>query len=287
MENLTSLSTIARGVVKMHANLISNKNEIKRIPTYIEGLDEKLQGGIPEGHITLICGTAGTMKSSIAFNVLFNEALKGKTGVYLSLEQSYVSLLNHMVNLDYKLDQVNIIVLSDISKLNESIEEVNKSKGGTVIVSDLSAIRKQVKGMSFSPGGDWINIIKNIIKKLKEKGACDLFVLDSMSALYVLSQFDNPRSSLFYIFEFLRDLGVTSFLLSEMPLNKSKYSEYEVEDYLADGIIVLELAERQRKVTRELAVVKMRATAANTDVHTLEFKSGKFRVMYGGQPPLL
>jgi len=272
----------------MHREIIKNKTDIERIPTYIEGLDQKIQGGIPKGSIVLICGCAGTMKSTIAFNLLFNEVLnRGKTGIFLSLEQSYVSLLDHMVNMDFKLDDIDIVILSDISKLNESIAEVKNSKGGTLLVSDLSAIRKQVKGMAATPGSDWLNIIKNILKKLKETRGCDIFVLDSLSALYVLSQFENPRANLFYIFEFLRDLEVTSFLISEMPLNKTKYSEYEVEDYLADGIILLELAERQRKVTRELSIVKMRATNADNDVHTLEFKNGKFKVMYGGQPPLL
>jgi len=54
-------------------------------------------------------------------------------------------------------------------------------------------------------------------------------------ALYVLSRFENPRIELFYIFEYLRDLHITSFLISEMPLDGSKYSEYEIEDFLADG----------------------------------------------------
>lgn len=271
----------------MDTGVITNKNEIERIPTYIEGLDPKLQGGVPEGHIVLLCGTSGTLKSSIAFNIMYNEVLNGKTGVYVSLEQSYSSLLNQMVNMDFNINAINIIILSDISKLNESIAEVKNTKGGTLVICDLSSIRKQVKSMTITPGSDWLNIIKNVLKKMHDQGSCDMFILDSISALYVLSQFDNPRARLFHIFEFLRDLNITSYLVSEMPLSKTKYSEYEVEDYLADGIILLELVERQRKVTRELSVVKMRATAANTDVHTLEFKAGKFKVMYGGQPPLV
>ncbi|UCF09195.1 MAG: hypothetical protein JSW28_00930, partial [Thermoplasmata archaeon] len=41
-------------------------------PTYINGLDKQLEGGIPEEHIVLIAGAAGTMKSSIAYNILYN-----------------------------------------------------------------------------------------------------------------------------------------------------------------------------------------------------------------------
>jgi len=271
----------------MPEKMIKAKNEMRRIKTYIQGLDESLEGGIPEGHIVLVCGSAGTMKSSIVFNMLYNEAVRGKVSLYLSLEQSYTSLINHAVNMGFDLSVINLAIINDISKLSEILDEVKATKQGTLVVSDLGAIRKQVKDTQIGPTGDWLNIIKNIVRKLKESADCGLFCLDSMSALYALSKFDNPRARLFQIFEFLRDLNVTSFLISEMPLDKSRFAEYEVEDYLADGIILLELAERQRKVTREISVVKMRATDCNNDVFTLEFKNRQFKVLYGGQPPLL
>ena len=126
-----------------------------------------------------------------------------------------------------------------------------------------------------------------IIKKISTSSKCDLFVLDSLSALYVLSSFDKPRTKIFHIFEFLRDLGLTSFLVSEMPIDQSKYSEYEVEDFLADGIIYLQLTKRYRKVTREISVVKMRATECNNDVFTLEYKNKKFQATFGGRTPLV
>ena len=264
-----------------------SKESIKRIKTYITGFDEQLQGGVPEGHVTLICGTAGTMKSSVAFNVLYNEALDGKTGLYISLEQSAKSLLEHAENMGYDFSKINLFVMSDIAKLKASIQNIKSSKGGSLIISDLGAIRKEIKGTKIGPSGDWLNVIKNIIKKIKQEAKCDLFVLDSLSALYVLSSFDDPRTRLFYIFEFLRDIQLTTFLISEMPLNKSKYSEYEVEDYLADGIILLQHTERFRKVIREISIVKMRATDCNTDVFSLEYKNKKFYAMQGGKPPLV
>ncbi|MBU4283617.1 MAG: hypothetical protein KKA61_02710 [Nanoarchaeota archaeon] len=266
---------------------LRKNEELKRIKLYIDGFDEQLQGGIPEGYVTLICGTAGTMKTSIAFNVLYNGALEGKTGLYVSLEQSAKSLLEHAEKMGYDLSKINLIVMSDISKLKENIQDIKSSKGGSLLISDLGAIRKQIKGTKIGPSGDWLNVIKNIIKKLKAEAKCDLFVLDSLSALYVLSSFDDPRTKLFYIFEFLRDVGLTTFLVSEMPLNKSKYSEYEVEDYLADGIILSQQTEKFRKVIREISIVKMRATDCNTDVFTLEYKNKKFYALQGGKPPLI
>jgi KaiC/GvpD/RAD55 family RecA-like ATPase len=272
----------------MSDDFLEQLKEIKRIKTHILGLDENLGGGIPEGHIVLISGTAGTMKSSLAFNILYNEALNSKKiGLYLSLEQSFPSLLKQMIDMNYDLSMINLVTLADISKLNDRIAEITSSNKGTLVISDLGAIRKQVEELKVGPGGDWLNVIKNIVKKLKAKVGCDLFVLDSLSALYALSNFDTPRTQLFHLFEYLRDNELTSFLVSEMPLDESRYAQYEVEDYLSDGIIHVMLTKRYRKVTREISVPKMRATRSNLDIFTLEFKNDKFYALYGGKTPLV
>ena len=270
----------------MEKEIPKSKKDIKRIKTYIEGLDENLEGGIPQNHIILICGTSGTMKSSVCFNILYNEALRGEVGMYLTLEQSSYSLLEHMANMEFDLSKINLVALDDISKLDEATKKLKGKKGG-LIIADLSSIRKKVKDTKFSSGSDWLNAIKNLVKKVKDEANCKLCVLDSLSALYVLSQFEEPRTKLFFIFEFLRDLQLTSFLISEMPLDKSKYTEFGVEEYLGDGMIYLQLTERYRKVTREISITKMRATDCNIDIFTLEYKNGKFHALYGGKTPVI
>jgi KaiC/GvpD/RAD55 family RecA-like ATPase len=261
--------------------------DINRIPLHIKGLDENIEGGIPENHITLVCGSAGTMKSSVSFNVLYNEALKGKTGLYLSLEQSYESLIEHISNMDYDLSQIKIVEIKELQKLVSNLQSSIDSSKGNIIVIDMGCIRKEIKDLKLNGNKSWMNVIKNIIIKTKQVLPCSLFVLDSLSALYVLSRFENPRIELFYIFEFLRDSKMTSFLISEMPLDGSKYSEYEVEDYLADGIIELQLSKFRRAIVREIRVVKLRSTKANNDIFTLEFRHGRFQALYGGKTPLL
>ena len=144
-----------------------------------------------------------------------------------------------------------------------------------------------MKDIKVGDNKSWMNVIKNIVKKVKAEIECKVFVLDSMSALYVLSRFENPRIELFYIFEFLRDMGLTTYLISEMPLDGSQYSEFGIEDFLSDGIIHLRLSPFRRKMVREISVPKMRATNCNNDVFSLEFKNGQFNALYGGQNPLL
>ena len=267
---------------------IISKKEIIRIPLHIEGLDSQIEGGIPEGHVILVAGTSGSMKSSVVFNNLFHEAKKGKNSLFISLEQSASSLMKHMINLDFKLEDVNIeIVGSKVSEYKEIVKNTKNSKKGTIIISDLGALRKELKGTKIGEGGDWLTVVFNILKVAKKEINIELFVLDSLNALYVLSNYTDSRSKLYHMFERLRDFKVTSYLVSEMPTNKTKFSEYGIEDYLSDGIIMLEMKEFERKVIRQIAVVKMRATLINTDIFSLVFENGKFKALYGGRNPLV
>lgn len=271
----------------MVEQIVSDKKQIKRIRLYVEGLDQEMEGGVPENHVVLICGTAGTMKSSLAFNILYNEVVNNnKIGLYICLEQSTNSLINHMINMGYDMSRANLFLINDFAELDERMNKAKLSKGA-LIIADLGTIRKEVKRTTTHPTGDWFNVLKNLVKKVKTNVGCNLFVLDSLNALYVLSSFENPRTELFYAFEFFRDCDLTTFLISETPLDGSKFGYYEVEDFLADGVIKLELVARQRKVTREISIVKMRKTSCNTDVFTLEVDRGRFRALYGGQTALI
>ncbi len=257
--------------------LIEKKGDIKRIPLHIEGFDDQIEGGIPVGHVCLMAGKSGTMKSSVSFNLAYYEVVTGKNALYLSLEQSSTSLLNHIIGMGFDLSAINVVVLSDIGKLDKCIEAVRSNKG-SLIISDVAAIRKQLGDIkSMGPEADWLNALKNIVRRLAEGKACELFVLDSLSALYALSTIKNPRAELFYVFEFLRDLDLTSFLITEVY--GEQFGEYGVEDYLSDGIIHFAMVRDGRKVRREISVVKMRATECNNDVFILDYKNKVFRAL--------
>jgi KaiC/GvpD/RAD55 family RecA-like ATPase len=54
---------------------------MRSFKTYIRGFDEEIEGGIPQGHVVLVAGPPGTMKSSLAYSILYNNALNGnRTG---------------------------------------------------------------------------------------------------------------------------------------------------------------------------------------------------------------
>jgi KaiC/GvpD/RAD55 family RecA-like ATPase len=269
----------------MPEDIILDPSKIKRIKTYVKGLDENIQGGVPEGHIVMVHGTAGTMKSSLCFSIMYNEVLLNKRNcLYISLEQSYASILKNMVNMGFDLEKINFVYIDDLAKFASVIKSVKKDRGNMLVV-DIGCVRKQVKDVKVSENRSWLNVVKNIITKTSQEIEVSILTFDSMSALYTLSTFENPRMELFYFFEFLRDLSLTSFMISEESTAEGNL--YDNEAFLCDGIIDLRLTPFRRNIVREIKIDKMRSTKCNNDVFSFEYKNGSFHALYGGQNPLL
>lgn len=226
--------------------------EVERVKTYIQGFDEHIGGGIPKGHIVLVAGTAGSMKSSITFNILYNNAKdKGIKGLYISLEQNRVSLLKHMKGLGM-----------DIAKVEDNLN-----------IWDLGMIRTGLMA-----GEAWLNVFRKDLMDYKEKMGLELIVLDSLPVLDLITQWEDPRTELFHVFEWLRELDVTTFLISEIPEGETKYGKHD-EDFLSDGILLLRMVEIDDvNVARRLRCVKMRSTDHSMNNFTLLFENKQFQV---------
>jgi len=52
----------------------------ERVKTHVDGLDELVGGGIPKGHVVLISGLPGTMKSSLTYAILHRNAQESLPG---------------------------------------------------------------------------------------------------------------------------------------------------------------------------------------------------------------
>ena len=86
---------------------------MERIKTYIDRLDDQLEGGIPKGTISLICGVAGCMKSSFAYSILYNNAVAGnKKGLYITLEQEVQNLKQQMETLGMKEESEKLAIVN-------------------------------------------------------------------------------------------------------------------------------------------------------------------------------
>jgi len=60
---------------------------MERIRTDIEGLDEMIGGGVPEGMILAILGSCGTGKTTLTLQFIWNGLRNGQKGIFISLEE--------------------------------------------------------------------------------------------------------------------------------------------------------------------------------------------------------
>jgi KaiC/GvpD/RAD55 family RecA-like ATPase len=232
--------------------ILTDGHTADRIRTYIEGFDEAIGGGIPEGSVVLLSGQPGTMKTSLAFAIIYNNAVRNKlSSVYVSLEQGKKSLIRQMKGMGMDIEREERIRIMDLSGIREELEKAEKDE--TVI-----------------------SVLKEHIERNIKDSGCRIFVLDSLNVIDISAGSTSRRSQMFFLFEWLREANLTSFLISESSADEILDSGKE-EGYLSDGIIHLSLsAEDESAVRRRIRCAKMRGTNHDTSFYSLQFINGKF-----------
>jgi KaiC/GvpD/RAD55 family RecA-like ATPase len=237
------------------------------VKTHIRGFDDDvLRGGIPQGHVVLIRGASGTMKSSLAYYILYHNALEGVPGLYVTLEQNAGGLLEHVASLGLKATAVSdALPILDLSRGREHLEEMVTKIGS---MTDATATR----------GEALIAVLKAKVLELRRRRNFQLLAIDSWDALELILEFRDRRAETFGFFEWLRDLGVTSFLISEEPGLDIAPTALE-EEFLSDGIVHLRLEPiTDTAFQRRVQCVKMRSVNQDSDDRTLLFENGRFEV---------
>ena len=218
-----------------------------RIRTYVEGFDEALEGGIPEGHVVILAGPSGSMKTSIALSAVHRNRKAGVQGLYISLEEGRDSLLRTMERLGMKSEDDFIVDIGKLRMEHESAEGVQ----------------------------DWLQILKEYLARRMERNRLGLVVIDPLNSLYSLMEMRNPRRDLFHFFTYLRSLGATTLVVAEAEGTESFPNH---EDFLADGAITLSyVADPGGHVDLRIRCAKMRHANHSRDFFRLECEDGRFR----------
>jgi KaiC/GvpD/RAD55 family RecA-like ATPase len=228
--------------------------EMERVKTYIERLDEQLEGGIPNGTVSLICGTPGCMKSSVAYSILYHNAVKNNLrGLYITLEQEIGSLKEQMRTLGMSEETAKLVIV-DHTMIDKEV--------GIEMRFDVNSIKKA----------------KSFLSDLVSREEFDLMVLDPLNALYTLTTVKNPRREIYRFFMDLRSLGLTSFIISEMYQGENRFGKYGVEEFLSDAIIHLDFRRERDMLERYIGVVKMRYTHHNLQYFPLFYNKDHFTI---------
>ncbi len=197
------------------------RNNRQYVYTGVRGFDELIKDGIPKGSAILVSGGAGSGKTLFCLQVLVNHARQGKKCLYMSFEESEERLIAHME--DFKLEPHDLIKKGNLKFKRYSPFEINRS----------------VEGMLAKEKGELLIDLDPVL--LPDNFKPDVIVFDSLTALAstFVAKEDSYRVYVDQLFRFFENIGATSFLITETKQVPDVYSTTGVEEFLADGVIVM------------------------------------------------
>jgi circadian clock protein KaiC len=224
------------------SNSIKDKKE-KILKTNINGFDELFkEKGIPFGNSILVAGGPGVGKSTFCRQICYNIVSNGKNCMYVSFEESKERIIKSMESFGWNVKKY-------IEQRNLLIQKVNPldilrmkfgSIGGSGSATELSyKIKPLIIPKDFNPS---------------------VIVVDSLTAIIAASvtKDKNYRVYLQQLFSFFEETGATSFLITETDPIPTRYSETGIEEFLADGIIVIYNLQKENIRKNAIEILKMR-----------------------------
>jgi len=228
--------------------------ERPRCKTGIELLDKELDGGIPLGNTILVSGSSGVGKTTLCMEFLANGAKMGEKGVFFTATETIDKIKQYQGTYDF---------------FDESL-----LKSGKLTVIDLWNISDRLGLHPERYNLEEANILFEVIRDITKELGAKRLVLDSITSLcYRLQTREMIRDFIFKLGSSLTVLDCTTFLTSEVSPMEYIFSQYDIEEFIADGIIFLSDFERKGDLIRTLQVVKMRGTSHNRTKFALNMSS--------------
>ena len=217
------------------------KNQFKKCPTGITGLDEITEGGLPQGRPTLVCGGAGCGKTLLAMEFIVRGIRDyGEPGVFVSFEESVEELAINVSSLGYDLSDLmrrNLLAMDYIRVERSEIEETG----------------------DFNLDGLFIRL-ELLIKEVGAKRVA----IDTLEALFGGLPNENIlRAELRRLFRRLKVLGVTAIITAEQA--EGTLTRHGFEEYVSDCVITLDHRLTNQVATRRLRIVKYRGSSHGTN----------------------
>ena len=204
-----------------------------RVSTGIDGLDPLIEGGFPRGSLVLLAGNPGTGKTIFGMQFLYRGAEDyGENGIYVSFAENEDTIIHNISRLFGR----------DLRKREEG--------DGKVKILDFTTVTE--KGLSTI-----LEMILEEVTRLKAKR----LVIDSFSAM--AQAFKEPIEARIIVHNILgkivRQLGCTTLFIVEVPTGSEKIG-ISIEEFVADGVVVLRRDDYDGKLIREIEIPKLRGT---------------------------
>ncbi len=234
------------------------------IKTGISGFDELITSGIPKGCSVLVAGGAGSGKTIFCLQTLANQAREGKKCFYMSFEESEKRLIEHMDEFGWNPSEL-------IKKGKLRIQRMNPFD-----------ITRNVDALLAKQKGELLIDIDPVI--MPEDFKPDFVVIDSLTALAsaFTGKEDSYRIYIEQLFMFLEKIGATSFLITETEQVPKIFSQSGVEEFLADGVVVLYAIKHGNIRENAIEVLKLRGVAHQKKIVAMQI-TDKGLVVYPEQ----
>jgi circadian clock protein KaiC len=219
--------------------------KLERCFTGIAGLDEILSGGLPRGRVVLALGEPGAGKTILGTQFLVNGIENfGEKGLFVSLEETKEQYMEEMNALGW-----------DIESLERS------SKLSFIDASPIRSLPNEVQVGKVSIGKSDFSLLSllEVIRNRAVSGGVQRIVVDPVS--HLIFQYSDPvqrRKAMLDLVEALSKTGATCLLASELSEVGGTKRRLQVEEYLAQGIIIMQSMTRGKSSQRIIQVEKMR-----------------------------
>jgi len=217
-----------------------------RVSTGIPGLDGLIEGGFPRGSLILVAGSTGSGKTTFASEfVCKGVSIYDEAAVYATFAESR----------DMFVKNISKHLGRDCSRC------VN---GSRCRVLDFSAVKEEAVPL----------ILDEILKSVKDMKAGRL-VIDSFSAVaQSLKEKEETRILIHTTLnKIVKQMGCTTILISEVPMGIDVIGG-GVEEFVADGLIILHRGERNGRPIREIEMPKMRGTRVEQYKYIFSLEGG-------------
>lgn len=217
------------------------KLRLEKSKTGIKGLDEVLNGGVPQGRPTLICGSAGSGKTLMASEFLVRGAMEfDEPGVFMAFEETQRELSENLASLGINLEQ-----LVEDGKIFVDYVHIDRSEIEETGEYDLEGLFIRLASAVAMVGAKRV-------------------VLDTIEAIFTgFSNMATLRSELRRLFRWLKDHDVTAVVTGER--GDGTLTRYGLEEYVSDAVILLDHRVVNGIATRRLRVVKYRGSSHGND----------------------
>lgn len=239
------------------------------IKTGVPGFDDLFEKGIPKGSTILVAGGAGSGKTILGLQILDYHASLGEKCLYMSFEESEERLRQHMEDFGWTSEELERKGLIKIQRFNPF------------------DITRSVDALLAKAKGELLIEIDPIL--IPDDFVPEIIVLDSLTAIAsaFIGKEDSYRAYIEQLFRFFEKIKATTFLITETEQIPKIFSTSGVEEFLADGVIVLYNIKRGNVREKAIEVLKLRGAKHQKKIVPLQITNKGIEVypeqeLYGG-----